>query len=51
MKWSPSRMVINHPEITALNKKLLEQRKKIQTWIETLETNSEELSSISWTDF
>lgn len=41
-QWSPRRMVINHPEITALNKKLLEQRKKIQTWIETLETNSEE---------
>ena len=41
-QWSPRRMVINHPEITALNKKLLEQSKKIQTWIETLETNSEE---------
>lgn len=41
-QWDSRRMVINHPDMIGLNKKLLEQRKKIQTWIETLEKNSEE---------
>ena len=41
-QWDARRMVINHPDMLSLNKTLLEQRQKIQTWVDDLARRTEE---------
>ncbi len=41
-QWDSRRMVINHTNMLALNKSLLEQLQKIQSWVDDLARRSEE---------
>lgn len=41
-QWNERSMVVNHPDMLALNKTLLEQRQKIQAWVDDLARRNEE---------